>query len=100
MAALAGVRVELPAVIGAFDGRAVEAPKRKRKRTVRADVAQRKRLSGGVAPQHQRNFEQHRALEFSPRNSSLRSAGYQNPHRTSAAGSRGFEGVSSFISGS
>src|SRR5579863_9512439 len=39
MFALAGVRVELPAVIGTLDGGAVESAERKRKRAVRADVA-------------------------------------------------------------
>ena len=62
-AALAGVRVELPAVVGAFDRGAVEAAKRKRKGAVRADIAQRERLSGSVAPDYQRNFEQHGALK-------------------------------------
>src|SRR5271169_4628917 len=66
MAALAGVRVELPAVVGAFNGSAVKTAERKRKRAVRADITQREGFSRGVAPQHQRNFQQHGALELSP----------------------------------
>src|ERR1700746_2489839 len=42
---LAGVRFKLPAMIGAFDSLAIELPKGKRKRTVRANVPQRERLT-------------------------------------------------------
>lgn len=65
MAALSRVRIKLPAVVSAFDVRAVELAEGKRKRAVRTDVAQSKRLPCRVSSQHQWNFEQHRANEFS-----------------------------------
>jgi len=63
---LAGVGFEAPAVVGAFDGFAVELAERKREGAVGANVSKRKRLSGGVAAEDKRDIEQHRPHKFSP----------------------------------
>src|SRR5271155_2697601 len=52
-------------MVGALHRRAVELAKRKRKSAVRTNITQRKRFSGGVAPQHERHIKQHRAHKFS-----------------------------------
>src|ERR1700733_11209403 len=64
--ALPGVRLELPAVVGALYVLAVELAERKRKRAVRADVAQREWFCGSVAAQHQRHVQKHRAYQLMP----------------------------------
>ena len=58
------MRVELPSVVGAFDGCAVELTKRKRKRAVRANVAQGERFSSAITANDKRHFEQGSAREL------------------------------------
>jgi len=94
VAALAGVCIELPAVIGALHRSAVETTERKGKRSVRADVAQRKGFSGAVASQDQRDFEQHRALEVFAPQLIASQRGIPESHSMSPAESRGFEEAS------
>ncbi len=65
-AALSRVRVKSPAVIGAFDRLPVALSCGKRKRAVRANVAQRKGFSNSVSPKHERDFHAHRSDERSP----------------------------------
>ena len=59
MLALAAMRLKLPAVIGAFDIRAIELTERKREGAMRADVAKREGLSAGIATDYERHLEQH-----------------------------------------
>jgi hypothetical protein len=59
------VGFEAPAVVGAFDGFAVELAEGKRKSAVWADIAQRKGFSGGVAAEDKRDIEQHCTHKFS-----------------------------------
>ncbi len=82
-AALAGVRVKSPAVVGALDRLPVARARRKRKRAVRANVAQRERFSRGVAPETSGTSSRVEVTSARPRISSLRSAGYQKPHSIS-----------------
>lgn len=63
-AALAGMRVESPAVIGTFDCGAVELAEREWKRAVGANVAQSEGLAARVAAEDERHAEKHRASEL------------------------------------
>ena len=56
-AALSGVGIKAPAMIGTFDGLPIVAPQRERKSPMWADVAESKGFSRGIASQHKRNFE-------------------------------------------
>src|SRR6185437_10911133 len=60
VAALPGVRVKLPAMIGALEIRAIEPPEGERKRAMRAYISQRKWLSSAVAPDDERHVQQDR----------------------------------------
>ena len=62
-ATLAGMRVETPAVVGAFDGLPVIMAKRKREGAVGADVAQGKRFAFGVASENERDLEALRSYQ-------------------------------------
>ena len=64
--ALAGVRVESPAVIAAFDLLAVEMAARKRHAAMRTGVVQRKGTAVGIPSDGQRGFEQHGFLQLGP----------------------------------
>jgi hypothetical protein len=48
-----------PAVVGAFNRFAVALAKGEREGAVRANVAQRKSFSGGIAAEYKRDVEQH-----------------------------------------
>src|SRR6266436_3785886 len=63
--ALAGVGVESPAVVGAFDLLSVEVSAGKRHAAMRAGVAQSEGLAWSVASHYQWLFEQHRLGELS-----------------------------------
>src|SRR6266446_9586325 len=63
--ALAGVGVESPAVVGAFDLLAIEVSAGKRHAAMRAGVAQSEGLAWLVASHYQWLFEQHRLGELS-----------------------------------
>src|SRR3990170_6116858 len=64
--ALPGARVELPAVVGALHGPPIEMTQGERVSAMRADVAQRKYFSLGVAPRHQRHLEARGSDEPAP----------------------------------
>src|SRR3984957_18945015 len=76
--ALAGVRFKLPAMVGAFDGFTVKLPEGKGKRTVRA-----KGLPATSRPRTSGTFSSIARTSLRPVTCSLRSAGYQNPHKNS-----------------
>src|SRR6185437_11451048 len=68
LAALAGARVEAPAVIAAFDRFAVGLAAGKRHAAMRTNVVQSKGFTAGVAANHQRHIEEHRAPEIASAN--------------------------------
>jgi hypothetical protein len=61
--ALAGHRLEFPAVVATFEMMPVEPTFRERHAAMGATIAQRKWTSLGIAPQHQRDAEQHNRLQ-------------------------------------
>jgi len=68
LSTLPRVCVKSPTVVGAFDRLPIAMARRKWKRAVRADIAQRKGFARRVASENQRNFESRRSCQRAPAN--------------------------------